>query len=558
MRIENRVLFGNSGAQRDMNYNIGIIVPTLQGGGAERCAADLSIIFSKQGHNVIIFTDLSRKITYDFVGALVDFSFSLNNLNGKISSKDVMERKIKELNDLKEQYYIDIAVSFMQSANYLNILSKGNEKVVLTTHSVNSEYAKYFKSSVGWSEHTFKELYQYADLITFPSEYCRKDWIEHYGDKNHITRTIYNPVHTMPVQENKSKENVIIAIGRMHSVKRQWHIIRAFKMVKEKCPDSKLIILGDGQLRNKLEKLILRLGLTNDVEMPGNVMNVQDYLGKAKVFTMTSQLEAFPCSVLEAFSAGVPVVACDCPGGIREELNIWHEQRTITTPIRGECGTLAPYIKEFYTNEFTKEEKMLADEIVYLLQNDKLRCEMGRKARQRAEYFSTKHIGEVWGKEISEVNLKPSRKRHGFDLEKQKSISMLGTKENINIEMYRSYYRLLEKWMILREKKISVKQYFASQGIRNIIIYGMGKMTHHLLEDLKDSDINIVCAIDRGAFEMNSDFPIISGETEIPEADCIIITPVYDVESIKPKLERKTSVPIISLSEVVDKCMNLM
>ena len=536
--------------------NIALIIPTLQGGGAERCAADLSIDFSRRGYNVTIFTNLSYKITYDFAGILADFSFSPNNLGGKISLKDAMEKKIKELRYLKDQFHIDIAISFMQFANYLNILSKRNEKVILTTHSVNSEYAKYLKS-VEWSEHTFKELYQYADLITFPSEYCRKDWIEHYGDKNRITRTIYNPVHTMPVKGDNNRENIIIAVGRMHSVKRQWHIIRAFKIVKEKCPDIKLIILGDGELRHKLEKLILRLGLTNDVEMPGNVTNVQDYLAKAKIFAMTSRLEAMPCSVLEAFSAGVPVVACDCPGGIREELNISCEQRTVTAPIQGECGILVPYIKEYYTDEFTEEEKILADRIIYLLRDDKVRCEMGKKARQRAECFSSEHIAEVWVKEIAEVNLKQREETQGFESEKQKSLGMLEKKKNINVNMYISYYRLLEKWMILREKGISVKQYFASQGIKNIIIYGMGKMTRHLLEDLKDSDVNIVCAIDRGAFEMNGDFPIISGETEIPEADCIIVTPVYDAEVIKQSLERKSSVTILSLSEVVDKCMCL-
>lgn len=540
-----------------MNYNVGIIVTSLQGGGAERCAADLSIIFGKQGYNVIIFTDLSLNVIYDFSGTLVDFSFSLNNIDGIESSEDVMKRKIEELRDLKEQYHIVIAVSFMQLANYINILSKGNEKVVLTTHSVNSEYAKYFKA-VEWSEHTFKELYQFADLITFPSDYCRTDWVEHYGDKNHITTTMYNPVHVMSVQEDRKKENVVIAVGRMQSVKRQWHIIRAFKLVRQKCPDSKLLILGDGPLRSRLEKLVSELGLADDVEMPGNVINVQDYLQKAKILTITSRLEAMPCSVLEAFSAGVPVVACDCPGGIREQLNILHEQQNITVPIRGDCGILVPNIKEFYTNQFTEEEKMLADEIVYLLQDDGLRCEMGKRARQRVECFLLEHIGEEWNKKISEIGLRQQWDIQGFNKEKQKSFSALEAKENSNIKMYISYYQLLEQWMLLREKKISVKHYFEKQGIRNIIIYGMGKMSHHLLEDLKGSDINIVCAIDKGAFHMNSEFPIISGETEIPEADCIIVTPVYDIDNIRRILERKTPVSVVSLSEVVAQCGHMM
>lgn len=536
-----------------MSYTIGIIVTSLQDGGAERCAADLSVFFSRQGYDVIIFTDTSRGIMYDFKGRMVEFSFSLNNLNGKISLKKAMEKKIKELRDLKEQYQINIAISFMQDANYLNIMSKIDEKVILTTHCVNSEYAKYYRS-VSWSDHTFKELYQFADMITFPSEYCRRDWIEHYGDKNHITRTIYNPVHSMTVKESNKKEDIIIAVGRMHAIKRQWHIIRAFKMVKEKCPDSRLVILGDGELRPKLEKLISEFGLSDSVEMPGAVTNVQDYLRKAKVFTLTSRLEAMSCAVLEAFSAGVPVVACDCPGGIREELNILCEQENITDPIQGECGILVPYIKEFYTNQFTKEEKILANEIIHLLQDNKLKCEMAKKARQRSEAFSIEQIGKAWTKELLEINLEQKGDIQGFDEEKQKSIEKLEVKENINVNMYISYYRLLEKWMVLREKKISVSQYFEKKRLKNIIIYGLGRMTHHLLEDLKDSKINIVCAIDRGAFTMNDKFPIITGETDIPEADCIVVTPVYDMDSIKQKLDGKTTVPIISLSEIVEKC----
>ena len=114
-------------------HNIGIIVNCLQGGGAERCAADLSVYFSDQGYNVIVFTDLSFSREYEYKGILVDFTYHLD-----ISEKsNPLEEKIDELRKLKEQNNIDISISFMQFANYINVLSKGREKVILTTHSVN-------------------------------------------------------------------------------------------------------------------------------------------------------------------------------------------------------------------------------------------------------------------------------------------------------------------------------------------------------------------------------------------------------------------------------------
>ncbi|MCM1047748.1 MAG: glycosyltransferase [Clostridiales bacterium] len=524
---------------------IGMIVNCLQGGGAERCAADLSVYFYEHGYNVVFFTDLSCDVGYNYKGELVNFTY---NLDG--SGKSAIEKKVMELHNLKEQYNIDISISFMQFANYINILAKGRDKIILTTHSVNSEYAKYDKS-VFWADGTFRDLYQYADLITFPSEYCQKEWIENYGDKNNITKTIYNPVHAMTVKEDENKKNIVISIGRMHSIKRQWHIIRAFKAVKEKCPDCKLIILGDGELRPKLEKLVLELGLKNDVKMVGNVTNVQDYLKKAKIFTITSRLESLSCASLEALSAGVPVVACDCPGGIREVLNISCEQGDILEPIRGECGILVPDIKEYYTEQLTKEEIQLADEIVYLLKNNELRRNMAEKARERAEKFSIEHIGLIWLNAIEEVNKKDIKITPEFETEKLKSLDAIEMKADNTAKMYKAYYQLLEKWMLLREKNISIRQYFEERRIKNIIIYGMGKMAHHLIADLSGSDINIVCVIDKRLYNINEAFPMINGDKEIPEADCIVITPVYEEDSIRQRLSKKTDIPMISLAEIV-------
>lgn len=383
--------------------NIALIINTLQGGGAERCAADLSLIFTQRGFQVFIFTDLTVKVEYEYAGTLADYSFALS-VADKAQNDNPLRHKVDELKELKKKYKIDIAISFMQYANYLNILSKDKEKVVLTTHSVNSEYAKLDKS-VLWAEETFRDLYQYADLITFPSDFCRDDWLAHYGDKNNITRTIYNPVHVMQVKADDNKKNIVIAIGRMHSIKRQWHLIKAFALVKKKCQDSRLIILGDGELRPKLKSLIAQFHLENDVEMPGNVKNVQDYLARAKVFAMASRCEAMPCSVLEALSAGVPVVSCDSPGGIREELGIPYNQKDSASPVIGECGIITPYIRENSMIEISWEEEVLANEIVHLLKNEELRTEMAAAAVKMIQKFSVNIIGAVWVDDIFKNNL---------------------------------------------------------------------------------------------------------------------------------------------------------
>lgn len=533
--------------------NIALIISTLQRGGAERCAADLSVIFTQKGFKVFIFTDLSFNVEYEYAGMLIDYRCTFENVD-KTKKQNPLSQKVNELKDLKYKYNIDIAISFMQAANYFNILSKDKEKVILTTHSVNSEYAKYDKSMF-WSDETFRELYQYADLITFPSNFCRNDWLEHYGDKNHITRTIYNPVHMMTVERNDKKKNIVIAIGRMHSIKRQWHLIKAFKLVKDMCPDSKLIILGDGELRPKLEAIVSQLRLESDIEMPGNVEDVRQYLEKAKVFAMTSRCEAMPCSVLEALSAGVPVVSCDSPGGIREELGISGEPKNIMKPITGECGIITPYIKENSINDFSCEEEILAEEIVRLLKDEILRNQMSKAAHSIIKKFSSDVIGSVWVEEIFNTNQKNEINYEEFERVRNKHIDSYQKSETVNVKMYVSYYRLLEKWMVLHEKGGSVKQYFMQHDIKNIIIYGLGKMANHLMEDIKESDINVVCAVDIGAINKYSHFPVITLDEEIPDADCIIITPVHEAESIKESLKNRTAVPVLSLTDILDECV---
>lgn len=524
-------------------HNIALIIETLQGGGAERCAADLSRIFSGRGFPVFIFTDLSAGIGYEYEGTLVDFRVAAGSV---AAPGNPVWCKVNELGRLKERYRIDIAVSFMQQANYFNILSKKREKIILTTHGVNSIYAKTEKS-IYWAEETFRELYQYADVVTFPSEFCRRDWLSHYGDKNNITRTVYNPVHRMQAEEKRHKENVVITVGRMHSDKRQWHLLRAFRRVKALCPDSKLIILGDGELRSGLEALVRQLGLEEDVEMPGTVKNVRDYLARAKVFAMTSRCEAMPCSVLEALSAGVPVVSCDCPGGIREALGIPYGEKNEAYPLTGKCGIITPYMEERDMEELSPEEEAFAVEIVRLLRDDKLRNRLAEAAETVLRRFQPEAAGAVW---IDDIFAGEGREidREAFERIQDKNI-------NSSFRMYVLYYRLLEKWMTLHERGGSAGQYFEAHNITTVVLYGMGKMAKHLIEDVNRRGIRIVCAIDKMAADKRNDFPVITPDEAIPDADCIVVTPVHEFDSVRRKLESRTHIPVISLSEVIDGCL---
>lgn len=202
----------------------------------------------------------------------------------------------------------------------------------------------------------------------------------------------------------------------------------------------------------------------------------------------------------------------------------------------------------------TYEEQCLADEIVKLLEKEDIRKKLGQNAKERAEAFTAEKIGEIWINDVFAQCLERPIDQEGFLEMRDKHFKEYAKNYCVNEGMHMAYYRMLEKWMVLREQGKNLQSVLLDRKFNNIIIYGLGKMANHLLYDLKDSGINIICAIDKAAINKYEDFPVITNEEEIPEADCIIVTPVYQYDSIKNMLEMRMDLPIISLKEIIDEC----
>ena len=103
----------------------------------------------------------------------------------------------------------------------------------------------------------------------------------------------------------------IIAIGRMEPQKNLSLALRAFAELRKVRP-ARLLVLGEGAERGKLEALAASLGIAGDVEMPGYSAKAGEELAKASALLLTSRYEGYPAVVVEALAADVPVVATDC------------------------------------------------------------------------------------------------------------------------------------------------------------------------------------------------------------------------------------------------------
>jgi glycosyltransferase involved in cell wall biosynthesis len=142
--------------------------------------------------------------------------------------------------------------------------------------------------------------------------------------------TIYNPVVT-PDLEEKSRARcdhpwfapgsppVLLAVGRLTAQKDFPTLLRAFARVQRVRP-VRLLLLGEGEDRAKLEALVSELGVAADVALPGFALNPFPYMARAAVLVLSSLYEGLPTVVIEALACGCPVVSTDCPSGPSEIL----------------------------------------------------------------------------------------------------------------------------------------------------------------------------------------------------------------------------------------------
>ena len=112
---------------------------------------------------------------------------------------------------------------------------------------------------------------------------------------------------------------VILGAGGLRKSKDFPTLLRAFARLREQRL-LRLVILGEGRQRSRLEVLAAELGVRDDVSLPGFVANLYAYMARARLFVLSSLWEGSPNVVVEAMAVGTPVVCTDCPSGPREIL----------------------------------------------------------------------------------------------------------------------------------------------------------------------------------------------------------------------------------------------
>lgn len=387
--------------------NIAIIVPSLKGGGAERVVSLLSQELSKKYNLYLIVFD-SEEMSFEYGGKLIDIDIKSHS-NIFMKTYNVFKRAYR-VRKIKKKYKIQSSISFLGSANIVNILSRVNEKTIVSIHSNLDTEKKIILGSMN------KLIYNKSDKVIGVSKGIINNLINNYKLSDEKVGYIYNPVNLSNIEQISREEvycnNVfnqndftIVNMGRLTNAKGQWHLIRALSHVKREIRNIKLLILGQGELEDYLRDLVKKVGLNNNVVFLGYQKNPFKYIRKTDLFVLSSLYEGFSNAIIEAMACGTPIISTDCRSGPREIIapgtDIEYKAKDIEYC---EYGVLVPVCDGIYYDynaPLTREEKLLAESIIKLYKDKRLRKHYSDKGKERVKDFDIENIVKEWVELIS-------------------------------------------------------------------------------------------------------------------------------------------------------------
>ena len=120
--------------------------------------------------------------------------------------------------------------------------------------------------------------------------------------------TAFTKARDAAVRDHQGRH--FLAVGRLALQKNFALLLRAF--AKMRGPDDRLTLIGEGGQRKPLETLAEKLGILEQVDMPGHINPLSDAFARADAFVLSSDYEGLGVVIVEALAAGVPIVATDC------------------------------------------------------------------------------------------------------------------------------------------------------------------------------------------------------------------------------------------------------
>lgn len=394
-----------------MKKKLLMVIPNLGLGGAQRAFHDHGVALREYYEVTEAVFDLDLENLYPSGNPME--SLGVAGGGGAATKLRNFFRRVAQLRRLKQRLGTDVCISHLEGADYVNLLSKGREKVVLLIQGSKS-YDENISGATGFlrKKVLMPWLYKRADHIVTVSRDIIPELVRDFGVDPQKLTAINNSFEVeqvwaraqeplpLAMQAVYDAAPVLVTSGRLAIQKNQRPLLDIFAAVLQKQP-VKLVFIGDGELRTELVAHAQGLGLRvyeawqqdaltpeYDVYFVGLQHNPFQYIRPATLFVFPSAWEGFPLALGEAMTCGAAVLSTDCPTGPREMLApaTPAPAQPLRTAEWAEYGVLLPMLTAAATQ--AADRQAWVDAIQQLLHDAAARQALGGKARHRANDFT--------------------------------------------------------------------------------------------------------------------------------------------------------------------------
>ena len=287
---------------------IGIVISAFTNGGAQRVAVTLSKWLNDNGHNCcIIALDESSKNQYEA------HDVNLIRLRNVYKGQGITNRL--RMFDRDNQIDVYIVMGVPMCMYVIPALRKSKAKIIISERNDprNFQGKTITKILSRW-------LMSKADGFVFQTS----DAWNFYKKYKNRSIIIPNPVAEVPkIQsrtQNERRKKEIVSAGRLVPQKNHKMLIRAFAKIAPSFPEYRLVIYGEGVLKEHLKGVCRDLGIEQVVDFPGSVNDLHNRILNSELFVLSSNFEGMPNALMEAMAMGITSISTDCPCGGSKDL----------------------------------------------------------------------------------------------------------------------------------------------------------------------------------------------------------------------------------------------
>lgn len=287
------------------NDTIVFFVGKLQVGGAGKMVKYAASIAKEQFEKVIVVSfyestiDLQGELGIEFIGLNLSTSEKLWRYS---AIRKIRSFIINNNPAVVCAFVSDIAVMVRIATMFL----KG---MVFVSAERGDPYTlpRIWKALVSWA-------YRHSDYCLFQLPKARDFFSKRVREKSFVIHNPYLGPFLQPYHGERKK--TIVTATRLEIEKGVDILINAFAIIHRKYPDYRLIIYGDGSLKNELQNQVESLGLVEHVDFLGYQQNIAEKVSQDGIFVLPSRYEGIPNTLIEVMAMGMPTISADCsPGG---------------------------------------------------------------------------------------------------------------------------------------------------------------------------------------------------------------------------------------------------